>query len=86
MLIPGDVSGTGAGIGPHACLRLSLEHSDDHFSLGMSLSIVPDRFSNLIQRVTSIDDGYHTWPASMISFTILLLPVIEVNGPRSMAW
>jgi hypothetical protein len=34
-------------------------HSDDDFPLDAALSKVPERFSNLTQRVTSIYDRFH---------------------------
>ena len=33
-------------------------HSNDYFSSGVSFSIIPDSFSNLTKRVTSIDNRY----------------------------
>ena len=35
----------------------STSHCDDDFSLGVSFAKIPERFSNLAQRVTSIDNG-----------------------------
>jgi hypothetical protein len=34
-------------LAPHACLRLSLQHSDDDFSPGMAFSIIPESFRYL---------------------------------------
>ena len=74
-------------------------HGDDDFSSGVSCFKIPDRFSSLTQRVTSVDDGYdfarfkklfHEKP-NLFCYgfaspwkPIFLPPAFDIQGPRIM--